>query len=109
MEVDEDTWVATAEIDTLREEHRRIAMSIEREDTLMEVAGTTIVSSLLDEPGEDGGTIFRRHTFRMPLDTDDAFILTTLYRLDDTISRTGSHSEALTWVANGLMMEGVNK
>jgi hypothetical protein len=109
MEVDEDTWVATAEIDTLREEHWRVAMGIKHENALMQVAGTTIVSSLLDEPGEDGGTIFRRHTFRMPLDTDDAFILTTFYRFDDTISRTGSHSEALTWVANGLMMEGVNK
>jgi hypothetical protein len=109
MEVDEDTWVATAEIDTLREEHRRVTMSIEREDALMEITGATIVSSLLNEPGEDGGTIFRRHTFRMPLDTDDAFILTALYRLNDAISGTGSHSEALTRVRNGLMMEGVNK
>ena len=109
MEVNEDAWVATAEIYTLREEHRRIAMSIEREDALMEITGATIVSSLLDEPGEDGGTIFRGHTLRMPLDTDDAFILTTLYRLDDTISRTGSHAETLTRIRNGLMMEGVNK
>ena len=84
-------------------------MGIEREDALMEVAGTTIVSSLTDEPREDGGTIFRGHTLRMPLNTENAFILTALYRLDDAISRTGSHSEALTRIRNSLMMEGVNK
>jgi hypothetical protein len=108
MEVDEDTWVATAEIYTLREEHWRIAMSIERENTPMEVAGATIVSSLLDEPGEDGGTIFRGHTLRVPLNTKDALILTTLYCLDDAISRTGCHAETFAWVADGLMMERVD-
>jgi hypothetical protein len=109
MEVNEDAWVATAEIDTLREEHWRVAMGIKHENALMQVAGTTIVSSLPNEPGEDGGTIFRRHTLWMPLDTDDAFILTTFYRFDDAISRTGCHSETLAWVTDGLMMEGVNK
>ena len=81
-------------------------MGVEGEHTLMEVNGLAVVGSLTDEPLEQRQTILQ--TFGVPLDTEDALVLTTLDGLDYSIGGGGGDAETVTGVIDRLMVEGVD-
>ena len=106
MKINKNARVTTTEIDALREKHRGIAMGVEGQDMLVHVTSLTIMGSLANQPGENGRALL--HTFRMPLYTQNALEFATLHRLNDAIRGTSCHTETLTRVTDGLMMERVD-
>ena len=52
VEVDKQLFVARTKIYTLGEEHRGIAVGVERQHTLVHVAGITIGGGFVDNPLE---------------------------------------------------------
>ena len=107
MEIDQNLRITMVEMNSLREEHRGIAMGIEREHTLMGMTSLTIAAGLANEPLEKGQTV--GHTLRMPLHADDRLILTALYRLDDAVGRFGDDAELAAWLFYCLVVEGVDE
>ena len=105
LQIDEDTWIALIESDALWEEHRGVAMGVERQNTIVQLMGLTIILCLFDQPLEQGQTTL--HTFRMPLNAKDRLELVALHRLDDAIRGSRHNTELRAWVADSLMMEGV--
>jgi hypothetical protein len=81
-------------------------MGVKGEHMLMEVNGLTVVGGLTDEPLEQRQTILQ--ALGMPLDTEDALVLTTLDGLDDSIGGGSGDAETLTGVIDCLMVEGVD-
>ena len=106
MEIDEDLRVAMVETDFLREEHRGVAVGVERQHTVVHAMGLTVTPGLSDKPPEERQTILQ--TFRMPLHTEDWLILRTLHGLDDAIGRGGDDTELITGVIDSLVVEGVD-
>ena len=84
MEVNEDAWVALLEVDTLREEHGCVAVSIERQHTIVHLMGLAIGLSLAYEPLEQRLSAVA-HTLRVPLNTKNTLELCALNSLNDTI------------------------
>ena len=105
VHIHEDTGIALLEMDTLREEHRRVAMGVEGNHALMEQLGLMELRSLANHPFEDGESAFE--PFGMPLHAHDALLLRTLDGLDGAVGGSGRHPETLSGIAYGLMMEGV--
>ena len=103
MQIDEQTFVARSEIDTLWEEHGGVAMRIEGEHLLVHETRLAIAHRLADEPLEEGEPLSQ--ALRMPLHTDNGFELGALHRLDDAIGRGGCDAEAVARLAYCLMME----
>ena len=105
LQINEDLRVTLVKVNPLREEHRGVAMGVEREHPIMHTVGLTVGTRLTHEPLEEGLPRFK--TLRMPLHTQHRFILTALHRLNDAVRRTSYDTEPWTWLRNGLMMERV--
>ena len=69
MQIYQNTGVAMVETDTLREEHRRIAMCIKNKDALMQLLRLIKLGSLSSKPLEYLQSVFLQ-PFRMPLHTE---------------------------------------
>ena len=107
VKVDEELWVATAEIDMLGEEHGCVAVRVERQHTTMDVAGAAVLLGLANKPLEDGQTIVQ--ALGVPLYTQDGLVLRALHGLYDAVVRTRYDTEARTWVVDSLVVEGVDE
>ena len=94
-------------MDALGEEHRGVAMGVERQDTIVRQMGLAIGSSLGYQPLEQGKS--RLQALGMPLHTQHRLKLGALDRLDDAISGLGHHAELITRRLHGLMVERVDK
>ena len=82
-------------------------MRVEGEDAVVHIAGGAVGGGFVDEPGEEGQTLFHE-TFGMPLDAKDALVLAALDGLDGAVRGCGGDAEQRASFANGLMMEGVD-
>ena len=67
MQVDEDARVALLEMNTLREEHRCVAVRIQGKDSVVQSFGHLEIRSLLHQPAEQRESAFQ--PFGMPLHT----------------------------------------
>ena len=108
MQIYQNTGVAMVETDTLREEHRRIAMCIKNKDALMQLLRLIKLGSLSSKPLEYLQSVFLQ-PFRMPLHTEDRLVLATFHSLYDAISRFGDAAQFISRHTHSLMMEGVDK
>ena len=91
MQIDKDTWVSLLEMDTLWEEHRRITVGVECEDSAMQTFGHMEVCCLLHKPAEKRQSAFQ--PFGMPLHAKDRLVFTALNSLDHSIGCGGYHAE----------------
>ena len=107
MQVNEDTWVASGEVHILREEHRRVAMGVERQGVMMHTLHLLELPCLVHQPLEDRQSV-GTHTLRMPLHTQDRLELGTLNSLYHPIGSTADNTETRSGIAHRLMMEGVD-
>ena len=106
VQIDEDAWVALVEAYALVEEHRGVAVGVERDDAVVYVLGCTELSCLIDEPLKDGQS--RLQPLGMPLHAENSLIFCTLHALDDTIGSMGRDAETLPPVGHCLMVETVD-
>ena len=107
MKVDKDARVAMVEPDTLRKEHRSVAMGVESKIAGMKLLGSIELVCPFYQPTEDFLT-FRLEPFWMPLHTENRLVLAALYGLDDVVGRTGNDTEALAGLAHSLMMKRID-
>ena len=80
VQVDEDSAVASAEVDALGEKHGGVAVGIEGEHTVVQLLGAAKLSSTVDEPSEQAASVFAK-PLGMPLHTKDIFEAGALHRL----------------------------
>ena len=106
MQIDKDFWIAMGELNVLIKPHRCVAMRVEGQYALVNMACLTILCSLLNQPLEDGQSFV--HTFGMPLHTDDALVLSALHAFDDAVGSLCRHPELVARFTDGLMVEGVD-
>ena len=91
----------------LWKEHRRVAVCVECEYTLVELLGEAEVAGLCHQPSEEFSSFFS-HPFRVPLYAHDRFVLRTFDGLYDSVRRKSRHAEPFAGVFYRLMMEGVD-
>ncbi len=96
VQVYEDAWVALMEVDALRKEHRGVDMCVDGENLLVQLSGTTVDISLLNQPAEQGLPVAAQ-PFGMPLYTHDGFFFTAFHRFDDAVGSRCRYAEPLTW------------
>ena len=106
VQVDQDAGVTMVEMNTLSEEHRGVAMGVESENAAVQLFGYVEVVGLFDQPLEQRAAALQ--PLGMPLHAHHRLVLGALHALDDTVGRTGHHTETLAGVANGLMVERVD-
>ena len=80
VKINEYAWVALGEVNTLMEEHRRVAVSVERQHARVHLLRLAILPCPVNEPLEQWQSVFAE-PFRMPLHSDDALMLRTLHCL----------------------------
>ena len=107
MKIDQDLRVTMVEVNTLREEHRGVAMGVECQHAVMRMTSLTITASLSHEPLEKRQTVSQ--AFRMPLHTEDRLILAALDGLNDAVGRFGDDAELAARLLYSLMVEGVDE
>ena len=107
MEIDEDARVALIDAHALGEEHRRVAVGVEGEHTVVDLLGLAPGFGTTNEPLEEGCSL--SEALGMPLDTEDGLILAALDGLDDTIGSHGRSTETGTAIGHGLMVEAVDE
>jgi hypothetical protein len=107
MKINEDLRVAMVETDTFREEHRGITVGIERQCTVVQTLSLTEGAGFAHQPLEEGQTV--GEALGMPLYTEDGFVLSTLYRLNDAVDSSSHHTELRTGIGYCLVVEGVDE
>ena len=90
-QINENARVALIETDTLREEHGRVAMGVEGENTVVHTMGIPVARSLTNQPLEQGESAL--HTLWVPLHTQDRLELRTLNGLDNAVGCCGNGAE----------------
>ena len=108
VQVVENAGVALVEAHALWEEHRGVAMGVEREDAVVQAFGPMECRSFVDEPLEEWQTVFAE-PFGMPLYGEDGLELVALDGFDDTVGCLGRDAESGTGGSHSLMMERVDK
>ena len=107
MQVDEDSAVASAEVDALGEKHGGVAVGIEGEHTVVQLIGAAKLSSTVDEPSEQAASVFAK-PLGMPLHTKDIFEAGALHRLHHSIGGQGRDTEQWAGVFDSLVMERID-
>ena len=109
-EVHLEQRVASTEVDVLSEEHRCVAMGVEREDRMMHTFRTLEQLRFIHDPGEDiaTGVPGVAQTFGMPLHSENRLVLRGLHGLYHSVGRPCRHSEARGHLTYGLVMERVD-
>ena len=107
VKINEDARVAMIKVNSLREEHRCIAMGVECENFIMQLLSNTKLTCLFYKPTEYLLSILLQ-PFWMPLHTENRLVLAALYGLDDVVGRTGNDTEALAGLAHCLMMKRID-
>ena len=64
MKIDQDLRVTMVEVNTLREEHRGVAMGVECQHAVMRMTSLTITASLSHKPLEKRQTVSQGQTWR---------------------------------------------
>ena len=107
VQIIEDSRVSLLEMNALGKEHRRVAMAIEGQDMAMEAFRFGEFRTATHEPLKE----FQAHFFEpfgVPLHADDRFFFATFHGFDDAIGCSCRHTEPLSAVADGLMMERID-
>ncbi len=107
FEVDLYFPVAPREIGPLREEHRRVAMRIERDNRPVQGLRALVNRRLADEPLEDFSALFAE-PFGVPLDAHKRLVLRAFYGFDDAVFRAGDDAEIVRRAIDNLMMERID-
>ena len=81
-------------------------MGVESENAAVQLFGYVEVVGLFDQPLEQRAAALQ--PLGMPLHTHHRLVLGALHAFDDTVGRTGHHTETLAGVADGLMVERVD-
>ncbi len=108
VQIHENARVTMVELHTLREEHRSVAMGIERKDSLVQLLGSIEIASLVHQPLENLQALLAKPLW-MPLHTEYLLVLVALYRLDDAIGGFGNDAHVLARLAHSLMVERVDE
>ena len=108
VQIDEDARVALLEMDALREEHRRVAMGVERQNFFMYLFGFVIVTCFFHEPSKELQALFLQ-PFRMPLHAQNRLVLGAFHRLDGAVGSRRRDAESLPGVVNGLMVQRIHE
>ena len=103
VHIDQDAGIALLEMDALMEEHRGVAMGVERDNAAVQVFCHVELVGLAHHPFEDGQSAVE--PFGMPLHTQDAFLFGALDGLDGAVGGSCRHPEPLAGSADGLVME----
>ena len=106
LKVYKSLWLAAVKPYALWELHRRVAMSVEGEDGVVEAFGLAEQYSLSYEPFEYGQAFL--HTLRMPLYSHYRLELAAFYGFHHSVGSLGSDAEFFSCIVNGLMVEGVD-
>ena len=81
-------------------------MGVEGQHAVVHLMSLTIGIGLSYEPLEQGLSL--SHALWMPLHTENAFVFSTLYCLNDTVRSRCRDTELAARIADGLMVEGVD-
>ena len=104
VQIIENSRVSLLEMNALGKEHRRVAMAIEGQDMAVETFRFGEFRTATHEPLKE----FQAHFFKpfgVPLHADDRFFFAAFHGFDDAIGCSCRHTEPLSAVADGLMME----
>ena len=108
VQVNENALVARSEVDTLREEHRRVAMRVEGYDVAVHLLRLGVQLCFSHEPAEEGQTVVA-HPFGMPLHGKDRLLLLhALHGLNDAVGCHRRHLQVRSGVVDGLVVERVD-
>ena len=111
VQIDKHLGITVVEVNATIEEHRRVAMAVERQDTTMNVTSAAIESTLVHEATENREhhvISSREETLGMPLHTYGKAEISTLDGFNDTVSRPCRHTKVSSGTDNSLMMKGVD-
>ena len=108
VNVDKDFRIAAVEIDVLIEEHRRVAMRIEREVRGVPTSGATIVVRFAHKVGEKCARILAFEAFGMPLYAQNALALRAFHGFDDAVGSNGRDTQVRAGGVDRLVVEGID-
>ena len=106
LKVHQDARVALVEMYALGEEHRGVAVGVERHDAAVQLLGHVEVVGLAHQPLKQWQSALQ--TFGVPLHAHDGAELRALDGFHDAVGGRGSDAEALSGLTDGLVVEAVD-
>ena len=111
VQVDEHVRVARVEADVLVEEHRRVAVAVERDDAPVHRLGVGERGGFCREPAEERQHALvpgENHALRVPLHAEHRLVFRRLDRLDDAVGCPSADPEAGCGLTDRLVVERVD-